>query len=91
MAAIDSYDLRTLFCPPYSPDLNPIENIWSILKQRVAIKIQNTDSVDSEDMVWQVIQECWNEIPAETFQRVIDSMPARINSLLEKLGSHLDY
>jgi len=26
---------RRLYLPPYSPDLNPIENLWSQVKQEV--------------------------------------------------------
>lgn len=29
--------------PPYSPDLNPIENIWAIIKQHIASRMPRTD------------------------------------------------
>lgn len=32
VAAIESTGAKTLFLPPYSPDLNPIERAWSKLK-----------------------------------------------------------
>ena len=32
-AAIESVGARLLYLPPYSPDFNPIENLWSKVKQ----------------------------------------------------------
>lgn len=37
---IESANCQLLFLPPYSPDLNPIENWWAILKS----KIRNTQN-----------------------------------------------
>lgn len=31
---------KILFLPPYSPDLNPIENLWAVIKNRIR-KIKN--------------------------------------------------
>ena len=32
---IESAGCKLLFLPPYSPDLNPIENYWAIIKARI--------------------------------------------------------
>lgn len=32
---IESVGCRLLFLPPYSPDYNPIENFWAILKNKI--------------------------------------------------------
>ncbi|BAY87869.1 hypothetical protein NIES267_73930 (plasmid) [Calothrix parasitica NIES-267] len=33
--AFTDIGLKVLFLPPYSPDLNPIENYWAILKKKL--------------------------------------------------------
>ena len=38
---IEGAGCRILFLPPYSPDLNPIENLWAIIKSRIK-KIKNS-------------------------------------------------
>ena len=32
---IENAGCKLLFLPPYSPDLNPIENYWAIIKARI--------------------------------------------------------
>lgn len=31
-AILEQFDIRYLYLPPYSPDLNPIEKLWSKIK-----------------------------------------------------------
>ena len=46
--------------PPYSPDLNPIENLWSILKARVEARLART-----MDEVERVLKEEWEALDKE--------------------------
>jgi transposase len=41
---------RVLFLPPYSPDLNPIENKWAWLKRKLREILSDFDSFDSAVM-----------------------------------------
>ena len=40
------FDCEVLFLPPYSPDLNPIENFWAWLKHRLKNILPHSDSFD---------------------------------------------
>lgn len=48
---IESVGCTVLFLPPYSPDLNPIENFWSKMKKWIRNKIENfvklNDAIDA--------------------------------------------
>ncbi len=37
---IEEAEYRLIFLPPYSPDLNPIENYWVVMKNQIK-KIKN--------------------------------------------------
>jgi len=43
--------------PSYSPDVNPIENIWAILKRQV-----NKRHAETIEDLQEIIPEIWNNI-----------------------------
>lgn len=53
---IASVGCRLLYLPPYSPDLNPIENYWAVMKGNIK-KIRN----NFEDIVEAIDQTLTNE------------------------------
>ena len=63
--------------PGNSPDLNPIENLWSILKRRV-------DKLTNSDKLQALIKQEWADISQDVAQKLIDSMPGRIAEILKR-------
>ena len=64
--------------PGNSPDLNPIDNLWSTLKRRVdKQKPTNSDKLQAF-----IMQEC-AAISQDVAQKLIDSMPGRIAEVLK--------
>ena len=55
-------------CPGNSPDLNPIENLWSILKRRV----DNQNPTNSDKLQALITQE-WAAISQDVAQKLIDT------------------
>lgn len=43
LEAIEAADARLLYLPPYSPDFNPIENMWSKIKQVLRSQAPRTE------------------------------------------------
>ena len=66
-----------------SPDLNPIEHLWQHLKA----KLQQYDTPPKGvHELWDRVAKEWTEIPPETCQKLIESMPRRIQAGLEAKG-----
>src|SRR4029434_10566195 len=73
-------------CRGNSTYLNPIENLWSILKRRV----DKQKPTNSDKLQALIIQE-WAAISQDVAQKLIDSMPGRIAEVLKKKGQHCKY
>ena len=66
-AFFDDNCISTVIWPPQSPDMNPIENLWSILKQKRTKKFGTPKS--KRDLISQVL-EIWNEIDISICQNL---------------------
>lgn len=72
--------------PAQSPDLNPIENLWSIVKSKLAATPSRT-----KEELWQQVQAAWYGIPQSTCQALVDSMPRRVRAVLRNRGHATKY
>lgn len=78
--------VTTLQWPSQSPDLNPIENLWSELKRQLSKRIST-----NKEHLWRNVQEIWSSIPVATCRNLISSMPRRMEALLANNGGYSDY
>lgn len=58
--------------PSQSPNLNPIENLWSILD--IQCKERRPQS---EQELFEILQGGWNALPVKTLTKLVKSMPRR--------------
>ena len=42
----EKYNLTLLYLPPYSPELNPVENKWAVVKQNVQLSMSQFESLN---------------------------------------------
>ncbi|KAF4652486.1 hypothetical protein FOL47_011053 [Perkinsus chesapeaki] len=69
-----------------SPDLNPIENYWSLLKREVYRQGTQYDSVAS---LWSAIEDAAKKITPEEVKKLACSMDKRLTKLLQLHGGHV--
>ena len=79
-------NIKYIDWPSNSPDLNPIENIWSLLKNKVKkITAKNINELKEN------INKCWNELEEEHIINTINSMSKRIKNVLDNDGKCINY
>ena len=70
--------------PLFSPNLNPIEHVWRALKHELYRLYPNTyelkDNTDNVENFQSRIKEAWECIDQEHVQRLVASIPARLNA-----------
>lgn len=84
----ESRKIPLLQWPAISPDLNPMENLWSILSQQV---YRNGRQFNNLKDLKKAIQEEWDKIDISVLQSLINSMPRRLNDVIINNGGHTNY
>ena len=74
--------------PAQSPDLNPIENVWRLMKLRISKRRHRIQSIQEME---RVLLEEWDKITPADYRRCITSMPKRVDLLCRNRGGSLKY
>ena len=74
--------------PAQSSDLNPIENLWRIIKIRISARCHQIHSVEA--MKEAILNE-WESLTEEDVRRCIESMPKRCQSVVKAKGGSIKY
>lgn len=85
-AFLKNKNIEVLPWPGNSPDLNPIENIWGILKQQLSPMIYNS----AEDL-WNEVQRKWYQLSRNLCQKLVFSMPKRLQMVKKSIGYPIKY
>lgn len=80
--------LKIMEWPPQSPDLNPIENLWGILKRRLN---NYAEPPKTKDELWERAQDIWESIAAEECKKLVRSMPERLSQVISAKGGYTKY
>ncbi|KAF2857101.1 hypothetical protein K470DRAFT_261135 [Piedraia hortae CBS 480.64] len=76
--------------PPYSPDLNSIEQIWVHLKRKVYESKPDIDCITNKAhqvaMLEEALPFAWKLIRREIVESLVDSMKERIEAIIATDG-----
>lgn len=82
--------IETMVWPPYSPDLKPIENLWSLMKRESYRKFPELqiapDTVDTHARLVVAAKIAWHTIRQEVHESLCESMNRRVEAILEANG-----
>jgi hypothetical protein len=74
--------------PAQSPDINPIEHLWAIIKRKLNEYEQPPNGMIQ---LWERIENIWNDIDEDICMNLIESMPRRIEAVLKAKGKWTTY
>jgi DDE superfamily endonuclease/transposase len=75
--------ITPIFWPPYSPDLNPIETVWNLMKDYVE---SLGDRQVSYPQLRQAVRDAWDSIEDAKLLELIATMPHRCQDVIDAQG-----
>ena len=92
---LDSLRIQVMDWPPYSPDLNPIENLWSILKREIYRLHPDLEHArDTNETLRRLVaaaREAWANIRSDILVQLSETMPNRIEAVIQANGWYTEY
>ena len=81
-------EIKVMSWPAQSPDLNPIENLWHILKGKfherfTDIRCSLSKSQSAMKKYENILREIWREINRDVVDNLIRSMPGCVQVVIE--------
>uniref|UniRef100_A0AAZ3P4U9 Tc1-like transposase DDE domain-containing protein n=1 Tax=Oncorhynchus tshawytscha TaxID=74940 RepID=A0AAZ3P4U9_ONCTS len=85
-ALLKKLRVKVMDWPSMSPDLNPIEHLWGILKRKVEeCKVYNIHQLRD------VVMEEWKRTPVASCEALVNSMSKMVKDVLGNEGGHTKY
>ena len=88
MSWFEGEGIRTMPWPAQSPDLNPIEHLWYRLKRAIH---RHPEPARGVHELWERAEEEWGQITVEACRELIESMPRRVEAVIEAKGGPTKY
>jgi transposase len=84
----EDQEIDTVNWPAQSPDMNPIENLWAIIKQKRAAKYPLPSS--EEELIEQIFS-IWNNLDIGLCKNLAKSIENRLKSVIKRKGKAIKY
>lgn len=85
---LNAQKINCMDWPSLSPDLNPMENLWAVLTQRVYC---NGRQFTTRQSLIEAIRFCWENMEMTIIDSLFNSMKNRCIKVLLNRGDFLDY
>lgn len=88
MEWFETNSIMVMEWPSQSPDLNIIEHVWSLVKRKLGYFSTDPKNLDE---LWLRTKTVWEGIKEEEIVRIFNSLPRRIDGVINVKGGHTKY
>ena len=93
---LEENGIEVMIWPPYSPDLNPIEHIWPILKNNLHKHYPHLATMRGappkvKAALIPALKHCWELIEPSVFENLARTMPNRVRAVIQAKGWYTKY
>ena len=94
-AILNEMGVEVMIWPPYSPDLNLIENLWAIMKREIYKLYPELefapDTVATLEALVSAAREAWHAIDSSVLYNLSVTMPHRVKAVIAAKGWYTKY
>ena len=92
---LEEHNVDVIDWPLYSPDLNPIENLWALLKAEMYWQFPNLIGMPNTEATLDYLIQCaihtWDTLEFSLLNRLMDTIEHRVEAVIDAKGWYTKY